>query len=271
MSARQACAKIAVVGAAGRMGQRVIACAQELPEVCVCGAVDVATCPVIGTDAGVHAGCGALGVAMSADLTAACAAADVAVDFALADGVAARMETYVQTKTACVLGTTGVDAAGRAAITRAAREIAVVHAPNFSVGVNVLCALVRRAAAVLGGAYDVEIVEMHHRHKKDAPSGTAVRLAEMVEAGAGAALQRVYGREGQCGARPRGELGIHAVRGGDVVGDHTVIFAGEGERIELTHKASTRDTFARGALRAALFAVQAPPGLYAMEDVLGIK
>lgn len=271
MSSGQHCWKLTVVGAAGRMGQRVIACAQGVPALRVVGAVDVAGCPALGTDAGLHAGCGALGVAISSDLAAACAAADVVVDFALADGFAARVECYARLKKACVLGATGVNAAGQAAVARAAQTIAVVHAPNFSVGVNVLCALTRRAAAVLREGYDVEIIEMHHRNKKDAPSGTAVRLAEMVDAGREAALPRVYGREGLCGARPAHELAIHAVRGGDVVGDHTVIFAGDGERIELTHKASTRDTFARGALRAALFVAQAPPGAYAMADVLGLE
>lgn len=263
--------KVAVVGAAGRMGQRVIACAQGVRALRVVGAVDVAGCPALGTDAGVHAGCGALGVAISSDLVAACEAADVVVDFALAEGLAGRVECYARLKKACVLGATGVDAAGQAAVARAAQTIAVVHAPNFSVGVNVLCALTRRAAAVLREGYDVEIIEMHHRNKKDAPSGTAVRLAEMVDAGRGAPLARVYGREGMCGVRPADELAIHAVRGGDVVGDHTVIFAGDGERIELTHKASTRDTFARGALRAAVFVAQAPPGAYAMADVLGLR
>ncbi|MCX7847318.1 MAG: 4-hydroxy-tetrahydrodipicolinate reductase [bacterium] len=261
---------ICVVGAAGRMGQRVIACARTMPVFRIVGAVEAPTSPALGRDAGVHAGCEPLGVTVSSDLAGACAAATVVIDFALAEGFAARVETYARLGKACVLGTTGVDAAGRAAVARAAERVPVVHAPNFSVGVNLLCALTRYAAAILGEAFDVEIVEMHHRQKKDAPSGTAVRLAEMVDAGRGTALHRVFGREGICGTRAAGELAIHAVRGGDVVGDHTVIFAGEGERVELTHKASSRDTFARGALRAALFVARAAPGAYSMSDVLGL-
>ncbi len=262
---------LGVVGAAGRMGQRVIACAQQVPDLRVASAVDMPACPVLGVDAGLHAGCGALGVAIGSDLAAVCTAADVMVDFALADGFAARVECYAQHGVACVLGATGVDAAGLAAVQRAAARIAIVHAPNFSVGVNLLCALTRHAAGVLREAYDIEIIEMHHRNKKDAPSGTAVRLAEMVDEGRGTPLPRVHGREGLCGARPSGELAIHALRGGDVVGDHTVIFAGDGERIELTHKASTRDTFARGALHAARFVAHAAPGAYSMADVLGLS
>lgn len=263
--------RVAVVGAAGRMGQRVIGCAQGMPEVRVVGAVEATGSKAIGQDAGVWAGCGALGVTITNDLAGGCAGAEVVIDFALAEGFAERVAHYAELKKACVLGTTGVDAAGREAVTRAAKKVAVIHAPNFSVGVNLLCALTRQAAAVLGAGFDVEIVEMHHRHKKDAPSGTAERLAEMVEAGRGQVLRRVYGRGGVGGARSGDELGMHAVRGGDVVGDHTVIFAGDGERVELTHKASTRDTFARGALRAAVFVAQAAPGLYTMADVLGLK
>lgn len=271
MSAERREWRVAVVGAAGRMGQRVIACAQEMREVRVVGAVEATGSKAIGEDAGVWAGCGVLGVTITNDLAGGCAGADVVIDFALAEGFAERVTRYAELKKACVLGTTGVDAAGREAVTRAAEKVAVIHAPNFSVGVNLLCALTRQAAAVLGGGFDVEIVEMHHRHKKDAPSGTAERLAEMVEAGRGQVLRRVHGRGGVVGARSGDELGMHAVRGGDVVGDHTVIFAGDGERVELTHKASTRDTFARGALRAAVFIAQAAPGWYTMADVLGLK
>jgi 4-hydroxy-tetrahydrodipicolinate reductase len=261
---------LAVIGAAGRMGQRIIACAQDEPRLRVVAAVDAPQCPRVGEDAGSMAGCAPLGVRVTADL-AVCAAARVVIDFALADGCAARVASYAQQGCAIVLGSTGVDAAGLRAVQDAARLVPVVHAANFSLGVNVLCHLVAAAARALGAEYDVEVVEMHHRRKQDAPSGTAVRLVEVLEAARGLTpAARRHGRVGAVGARTRAEIGVHALRGGDVVGDHTVMFAGEGERVELTHKASTRDTFARGALRAALFLAGAKPGLYTMADILGL-
>lgn len=263
---------VAIVGAAGRMGRRLLACAASLPQVRIVGAVDAADHRRLGDDAGRLAGLDALQVALTADLAAACAPAQVVIDFALAQGVAERMALYARLQRAVVLGTTGVDAAGSEAVRQAARVVPVVHAPNFSIGVNLLFALTARAAASLGDDYDVEVVEMHHRRKQDAPSGTAVRLIEVIEQARGTvpATARCYGRQGVTGARPRGQIGVHAVRGGDVVGDHTVIFAAEGERVELVHKASNRDTFAHGALRAALYLAGKPAGLYAMADVLGI-
>ena len=263
---------VTIVGAAGRMGRRLLACAAALPRMRIVGAADAPGHPRLGDDAGRLAGLDALQVALTADLAAACAPAQVVIDFALAQGVAERMALYARLARAVVLGTTGLDAAGRAAVQRAARGVPVVHAPNFSLGVNLLFALAERAAASLGDDYDVEVIEMHHRRKEDAPSGTAVRLVEVIERARGLAPEtvRCHGRQGVTGARPRGQIGIHAVRGGDVVGDHTVIFAAEGERVELVHKAGSRDTFAHGALRAALFVAGKPAGLYAMADVLGV-
>ena len=228
-------------------------------------------CTLLNQDAGVVAGCGALGALISADLEAGVRGAQVVIDFALADGLAQRVAAYARLKKPAVIGSTGVDQAGQAAVAAAAKVIPLIHAPNFSVGVNLLFALTQQAARVLTDGYDVEIVEMHHRKKKDAPSGTALRLADMIDAGRGPAgvLRRIYGREGDTGARPPGDMAIHSVRGGDVVGDHTVMFAAEGERVELTHKASSRDTFAKGALRAAAFLAGAAPGRYSMQDVLG--
>jgi len=261
---------VAVVGAAGRMGQRVLACAAGEPRVRLVAAVDAAQCPRLDEDAGSVAGGAPLDVRLTADL-AACAAARVVIDFALAAGCAARIETYARQGCAIVLGSTGVDAAGAQAVQDAARRVAVLHAPNFSVGVNVLFHLVTQAARALGPEYDLEVIELHHRRKQDAPSGTAVRLVELLEAARGLTpAARRHGRVGAVGARGREEIGVHALRGGDVVGDHTVLFAGDGERVELTHKASTRDTFARGAVRAALFLADAAPGLYTMSDILGL-
>lgn len=207
------------------------------------------------------------------DLVGGLATCEVAIDFSareVSPRVAARM---AELGCPVVIGTTGLDAAGRAAIEAAAKKIAVVLAPNFSVGVNTLFWLVRRAASVLGEGFDIEVVEMHHNQKKDAPSGTAARLAEILcEArGLDPARDVRHGREGLVGARQKGEIGMHAVRGGDVVGDHTVYFAAAGERLEITHRASSRDTFARGALRAARWALGQKPGLYSMEDVLGLR
>jgi len=263
--------RIAVCGAAGRMGRRIIACASERSDTAIAGAFDMPGCPCIGQDSGLLAGIGENKVIITSDAAAALAPADVMIEFALPAGVAQRVALCSSMKKAMVIGTTGVDAAGKAAVAAAAKIVPVIHAPNFSVGVNLLFALTKRAAQVLDEGYDVEIIEMHHRRKQDAPSGTALRLADMVESGmAGRALRRVHGRQGDVGARPADELAIHAVRGGDVVGDHTVIFAAEGERIELTHKAGSRDTFATGALRAAVFLARAKPGLYTMADVLGM-
>ena len=263
---------LCICGAAGRMGKRLIACANEFENLKIVGAVDISACPVISKDSGVLAGIGENGVPVSADLNSACQNADAVIDFALANGITDRLKIYTEKKIAAVFGTTAVDAEGLTAIAEAAKIIPIIHAPNFSVGVNLLFALTKNAAGILDENYDIEIVEMHHHHKKDAPSGTAVRLVELAEEARGLKKEekRIYGRQGDTGARPKGEIAVHSLRGGDVVGDHTVIFAAEGERIELTHKASSRDAFAKGALRAAVFLEGKQPGIYTMKNVLGI-
>ena len=264
--------KIAVVGAAGRMGQRIIACAGDMGNVSVVAAVDAPGCPSLGRDAGVNAGVASIGVPVTTDLDAACRAADVVIDFALAAGVAGRIACYMRLRTPFILGGTGLEPRDLAAVARAAKVVPVLHAPNFSLGVNLLFQLVSSAASALNEEFDVEIVEMHHRRKKDAPSGTAIRLAEMVEQGRRLKpdTKRMHGRQGMIGERPPGQIGMHALRGGDVVGEHTVVFAADGERVELAHKAGSRDAFARGALRAALFLVRHAPGAYSMNNVLGL-
>jgi len=263
---------ITICGAGGRMGKRIIACAENLGNIKIVGAVDVDSCPEIGKDSGIISGLEKNNVQVSTDLEAACENADVVIDFALSIGFVDRLKIYEKTNTSAVFGTTAVDENGKVAIEAASKIIPIIHAPNFSVGVNLLFALSKNAAEILGDDYDIEIVEMHHRNKKDAPSGTAERLVEVVEDARGLEYgeKRIYGREGDTGARPKGEIAVHALRGGDVVGDHTVVFAAEGERIELTHKASSRDTFAKGSLRAAQFLANKSPGIYKMKDVLGI-
>jgi 4-hydroxy-tetrahydrodipicolinate reductase len=199
--------------------------------------------------------------------------ADVLVDFSLPEGFAMRLEEAVRQGTPFVSGTTGLSAAQRASLNAASGSIPVLWAPNMSLGVNLLFSLAARAAAALADGYDIEIVEMHHRRKVDAPSGTALGLLQAVcdATGRDPASSARHGRQGHTGERNHGEIGLHALRGGDVVGDHTLVFAGEGERIELTHKASSRDTFARGALRAAEWIHDKPLGLYTMAQVLGIE
>jgi 4-hydroxy-tetrahydrodipicolinate reductase len=253
------------------MGKRIIACAAALPDMRVSCAVEYKGHPALGEDSGVLAGCGTNGVPLTYNLREACRDASVVIDFALADGVAERAAVYAAAGVPLVMGTTAVDSAGEAALEEAARVIPVMHAPNFSIGVNLLFALTRQAAAALDAAYDVEVIEMHHKRKKDAPSGTALRLVAVIENGRQCqpGSGRIFGRSGMTGERPEGEIGIHAVRGGDVVGEHTVVFAAEGERVELTHKASSRDTFARGALRAARYVIGKPAGMYSMNNLLG--
>lgn len=237
------------------------------------GATEVAGHPGLGRDAGLAAGTGEAGVVLTDDLKAALAGADAMIDFSVHEAVPGNLRQAVEQRRAVVLGTTGLNDAERAAVQRAAQVVPVVWAPNMSLGVNLLFALVEKAAGVLGPDYDVEIIETHHRFKKDAPSGTAIRLGEKVAAGRGQVLASVanYGREGIVGERPRGQVGIHAVRAGDAIGDHTVMFATEGERVEITHHATSRDAFAMGALHAARWVANQRPRLYDMQDVLGLN
>ena len=268
--------KVLIVGAGGRMGlamARLIA-QRAVPGLELVAAVDRAGAPLLGQDAGVAAGVPALGVVLGADLAAALAARpDVAVDFSSPSATAATAAQVAAAGVPWVVGTTGLGAAEQAAVAQAARKIPVVLSANMSLGVNLLYALVAQAARTLAGLrYDCEIVERHHRRKKDAPSGTALYLGEAAAQGFGWNLKDVAvdGRTGIPGERPEKEIGFHAVRGGDVVGDHTVLFAADGECLELSHRATSRDTLALGALRAAVWLPGRAPALYGMRDVLGL-
>ena len=268
--------KVLIVGAGGRMGlamARLIA-QRAVPGLELVAAVDRAGAPLLGQDAGVAAGVPALGVVLGADLAAGLAARpDVAVDFSSPSATAATAAQVAAAGVPWVVGTTGLGAAEQAAVAQAARKIPVVLSANMSLGVNLLYALVAQAARTLAGLrYDCEIIERHHRRKKDAPSGTALYLGEAAAQGFGWNLKDVAvdGRTGIPGERPEKEIGFHAVRGGDIVGDHTVLFAADGECLELSHRATSRDTLARGALRAAAWLPGRAPGLYSMRDVLGL-
>lgn len=265
--------KTVVIGAAGRMGRRLVANIMESETLELAGAIEYAESPFLGQDAGLVAGCGNCGVTISADYAGALKGADAVINFATG-GVVESTRIALDAGCAVVIGTTALTAEEKGKLAELAKQGGrIVSAYNMSVGVNLLFKLAKEAAAILGTDYDVEIIEMHHNQKKDAPSGTAVRLAEVICE----ARDRDYdkdvrhGREGIVGARTKHEIGMHSMRGGDVVGDHTVVFAINGERVELTHKASSRDTFVKGALRAVEFLAEAKPGLYDMQDVLGLK
>ena len=264
--------RIGIVGAAGRMGRMLVSLVAADPAARLSGGTERAGNSLLGQDLGELAGIGRLGLALADDPVTLFAASDAVIDFTSPAATAAHSELAAQSKAAHIIGTTGLDAESQGAIDRAARHTAVVRAPNMSLGVNLLLALVERAAASFGPDYDIEVLEMHHRHKVDSPSGTALALGRAAAAGRRVALDEVAckAREGIVGARPRGEIGFATLRGGDVVGEHKVIFAAEGERVELGHKASNREVFARGALRAAHWARGKAPGIYSMKDVLGL-
>jgi len=268
--------RVAVAGAGGRMGQALIEAMLADRELALAAALDVAETALAGRDAGERFG-RASGVRVGSDIDAAAAAADVLIDFTRPEGTLAHLAACLRHRTGAVVGTTGLSDEQKAELANCARTVPVVFAPNMSVGVNVLLALVETAARQLGPAYDIEIVEMHHRHKVDAPSGTALGLGAAAAKGAGLDLAQcaVYAREGAIGERKRGTIGFAALRGGDVVGEHTVVFAGAGERVELSHKAASRQNFAAGALRAVHFVAarraQGQAGLFDMQDVLGLK
>jgi 4-hydroxy-tetrahydrodipicolinate reductase len=263
--------KVAIAGTAGRMGQALIQCAGRLDDIQIAAALERPGHPALGQDAGLCAGSSPLQVLVTDNLDAI-SAADVLVDFTFHTAAPDNAAAVARQGRAMVLGTTGLTDTEAAAVYRAAEQVPVVWAPNMSLGVNLLWALVKQAAAVLGTAYDAEIVEMHHRYKQDAPSGTALRTGEMIAAGRGQVFADVvdHGRLGITGERVEGRIGMHALRGGDVVGDHTVVFAGDGERIELGHRATSRGALAMGALRAAQWVCEQKPGLYDMKDVLGL-
>ncbi len=262
--------RIVIAGAAGRMGRILLGLVLEADDLELSGAVEAADHPALGTDAGVLAGAGGTsGVVLA---TALPAEADVAIDFSLPEGSLALVEACAARGLPVVVGTTGFTPEQRAQLAAAGQKAPVLLSPNMSVGVNVLFRAAADLARALGPEYDVEIVEAHHRYKKDAPSGTALALGEAVAEATGRDLETAgrYGRGRGPAPRTGGEIGVHAVRGGDIVGEHTVLYAGCGERIELRHVAHSRETFARGALRAARWLADRGPGLYSMQDVLAL-
>lgn len=263
---------IAVIGAGGRMGRMLIDVIQRDPGVHLAAAVDRGGGAAVGRDAGELAGAGACGVPVGDDSAAAIAAADAVIDFSLPEATAKVAGACADAGRPLVLGTTGLGDAEQEAVRRLAGHAPVMQAANYSTGVTLLTALVEQAARAIGAHSDVEILEAHHRNKVDAPSGTALRLGETVAGvlNRDLAQSAVYGREGHTGARDRETIGFETVRAGDIVGEHTVLFAGDGERVELTHKASSRTTFAAGAVRAAQWVAEQPPGLYDMRDMIGV-
>ncbi|MFA7665402.1 MAG: 4-hydroxy-tetrahydrodipicolinate reductase [Burkholderiaceae bacterium] len=264
--------RIAIAGASGRMGRMLIEAVADAPDAELAAALDVSGCPLLGRDAGEFAG-RVTGVTVSDDLDAALAGADILIDFTRPEGSLRHLQACRRHRVKAVLGTTGFDPQGRAAIEAAARDIAIVFAPNMAIGVNATFKLLEVAAKILSSGYDIEIIEAHHRHKVDAPSGTALRMGEVVAQALGRDLDEVAvcGREGLTGERDPATIGFSSVRGGDIVGDHTVLFAGIGERIEITHRASSRVTYAHGALRACRFLQAHERGLFDMQDVLGLS
>ncbi|HQR53772.1 MAG TPA: 4-hydroxy-tetrahydrodipicolinate reductase [Burkholderiales bacterium] len=264
--------RIVIAGASGRMGRMLLETVAQAPGARITGALERPGSPFLGRDAGelIGAPCG---VTINDDIERTLAAADVLIDFTRPEGTLAHLAACDVLKVKMVVGTTGLTEQQRKRLADVSQRIGIVAAPNMSVGVNLIFKLLDTAAHVLAEGYDIEIVEAHHRHKVDAPSGTALRMGEVVAAALGRDLGNcaVYGREGVTGERNPSTIGFATVRGGDIVGDHTVLFAGIGERVEITHRASSRATFAQGALRAARWLAAQPAGLYDMQDVLGLR
>ena len=263
--------RVAIAGASGRMGRMLIEAVQAADDCVLAGALDVPGSPALGLDATAWLGA-ASGVAITADLEAGLKNAEVLIDFTRPEGTLAHLAVCRRLGVKLVVGTTGFTEAQKAEIAAGAQDTAVVMAPNMSVGVNVVLRLLDMAARALNQGYDIEIVEAHHRHKVDAPSGTALAMGEVVAQALGRDLKAcaVYGREGHTGERDPSTIGFATVRGGDIVGDHTVLFAGTGERIEISHKSSSRVGYAQGSLRAARFLRGRASGLYGMNEVLGL-
>jgi 4-hydroxy-tetrahydrodipicolinate reductase len=264
--------KIAVAGASGRMGRMLVEAIAGAPDAVLAGALDIPGSPGLGQDAGAFLGQPA-GVAIVSELAQGLAHAQFLIDFTRPEGTLQHLAYCAERGIKMIIGTTGFDEAGKAAIRAAAEKTAIMFAPNMSVGVNVTLKLLEMAARSLSEGYDIEIVEAHHRHKVDAPSGTALKMGEVIADALGRDLSAcaVYGREGVTGERDPSTIGFATIRGGDIVGDHTVLFAGIGERIEISHKSSSRATYAQGALRAARFLAGKTCGLYDMQDVLALK
>ncbi len=265
-------ADVVVAGAAGRMGNRIIACLADTPDLRLVAALEAPGHAASGRDAGELAGVAKTGVSVGTDAAAAIERDRILIEFSVPEASLAHLKLVARAGARAVIGTTGFSAAQRAEIGDLAKDAAILLSPNMSVATNVAFKLLTAMAKALGDDYDVEITETHHRFKKDAPSGTALRMAEIVAAALGRDLDQVavFGRQGLPGERTRPEIGILSVRSGDVAGEHTVSFGTLGERLELTHRAHNRDTYARGALRAARFIAGRPPGLYSMADVLGL-
>lgn len=268
--------KIAIAGASGRMGRTLIEATLASKDMQLSGALDVAGAPMIGSDAGLTLGI-QTNVELMSDIDAALSASNCLIDFTRPEGTLDHLQACVRHRVAMVIGTTGFDDAGKAAIKTAAKTIPIVFAPNMSVGVNVTFKLLEVAARILDAGYDIEVIEAHHKHKIDAPSGTALAMGEVIAAVQGKDLKSdgVFSREGVTGERPEGSIGFATIRGGDIVGDHTVMFAGAGERIEITHRSASRMTYAQGGLRACRFIAalpgDSPHGLFDMQDVLGLR
>lgn len=265
--------KVVVTGAAGRMGKEIIRVISESEGVVLVGATERPGHALLGQDAGSLSGTAPMGVPLTDNFESAVSSADAAIDFTSAKASLLHLEAAHRAGSAIVLGSTGFNVEEKEQIRIKASDARILMAPNMSVGITALLKVVADVARILGDAYDVEILETHHRFKKDAPSGTALALAEAVATALNRDLERdgVHGRHGLVGERKSSEIGIHAIRAGDVVGDHTVLFGGLGERIEITHKASSRETFARGAVRAVKWLSLQPCGLYDMNDVLGLN
>jgi 4-hydroxy-tetrahydrodipicolinate reductase len=264
--------QVAVAGATGRMGHMLIEAIRASGDCTLAGALDIASSPAIGNDAAAFLG-HASGVPVTADIAAGLSQAQVLIDFTRPEGTLAHLKMCRERGVKAVIGTTGFSDAQKEQIAEAARDIAIVMAPNMSVGVNVTMKLLEMAAKALATGYDIEIIEAHHRHKVDAPSGTALKMGEVIAQALGRDLKEcaVYAREGVTGERDPSTIGFSTIRGGDIVGDHMVLFAGTGERIEITHRSASRATYAQGSLRAVRFLAGQPKGLFDMFDVLGLR
>ena len=264
---------VIVAGAAGRMGSRLVALIKGSTAMRLAGAIEGKGHPALGQDAGEAAGVGKMGLPITDDLQPLLEQGEVVIDFSAPEATREHLRAVAGRRRAMVIGTTGLSAAQLEEMKSLARQVACVCSPNMSVGVNLICKVISEMARTLGDEYDIEVIEAHHRFKKDAPSGTALKIAEVLATAVNRDLNQVgvYARKGLTGERNKQEIGIQTIRAGDIVGDHTILFGGMGERIEVTHRASSRDTFAHGALRAAAWVVTRPPGLYDMMDVLNLK
>ncbi|QWD83722.1 4-hydroxy-tetrahydrodipicolinate reductase [Polynucleobacter sp. MWH-P3-07-1] len=264
--------KIAIAGATGRMGKMLIEAVLNTPDAQLVGALEHTGSTQVGEDAGAFLG-KKTGVTITADIAAALSGAEYLIDFTRPEGTMAHLAIAQKTGSKMIIGTTGLNAEQLDSLKIASKNLAIVFAPNMSVGVNVTFKLLEVAAKMLSEGYDIEVIEAHHRHKVDAPSGTALRMGEVIAEALGEKLDEVavYAREGHTGERKQGSIGFATIRGGDIVGDHTVLFAGEGERIEISHKSSSRQSYAQGSLRAARFLQKQATGLFDMQDVLGLR